>query len=556
MSAALDLFADRDVKAGPVPAEVLAYWRAKKLTVGFDHRDVWNEEHDYAFSAAKIMRFDVLAAMQQELDRAIRDGVPFEQFKQNVEPRMRALGWWETHEVSDPKTGDTATVNPPARLRTIFQTNMRTARAVGQYARIQRNKRARPYLLYQLGPSIKHREEHVAWHGLLLPVDDPFWGYAFPPNGHGCFLPGTHVTGTVAGASKAWYAGQAVEIELESGARLAVTVNHPVAAAHGWLPAGELREGDYAVSHGVEVEVVRSASAPDASRRAVRNEQIPPRIEDVFESLAAHGTRSTEVSPLDFHGEAQRFVGKIDVVGSYVDLVNHVEATRAERFGHSLFAGTDRDLALEERASHLRALDGSMLAPTGSIPGRLTERDGLSPIHSLPSLLRGVGPAAHRHIAALKKGDNSGAGHAAFLRDAQDRGAGKVALDKIVRVRRFPYSGHVFDLETQSGWLFANGIAASNCKCWVRAVSPREADRLEAEGILAPNPDPVLDDDGNPTGHVLDQRVAVRREAPEIRLVPWENKRTGQTEFVPQGVDPGFHHTPGEARARALKAAE
>jgi len=43
-----------------------------------------------------------------------------------------------------------------------------------------------PYLMYRIGPSVKHREEHERWDGLVLPKDDPFWDSHFPPNGWGC----------------------------------------------------------------------------------------------------------------------------------------------------------------------------------------------------------------------------------------------------------------------------------------------------------------------------------------------------------------------------------
>jgi Phage Mu protein F like protein len=180
------LLADRDIAPGPVPDDVLRYWRQKGLRVGFSHLDVWREEHDLAFTVAKVMREDVLEAMRDEIDRAFAEGVPFERFKKEVEPRMRELGWWDEHEVQDPDTGKVVTVNPPRRLKTIYETNMRTSRAVGQYERIQANVDTRPYLLYQVGPSQRHREQHLAWHGLLLPASDPFWSYAFPPNGFGC----------------------------------------------------------------------------------------------------------------------------------------------------------------------------------------------------------------------------------------------------------------------------------------------------------------------------------------------------------------------------------
>ena len=65
----------------------------------------------------------------------------------------------------DPETGETREVElgSPRRLKTIYSTNMRTARAAGQWERIQRTKATHPYLLYELGPSGEHRPEHVAW---------------------------------------------------------------------------------------------------------------------------------------------------------------------------------------------------------------------------------------------------------------------------------------------------------------------------------------------------------------------------------------------------------
>jgi hypothetical protein len=186
MSSQRQLFRDTDVKPGPVPRDVLSYWRSKGLKPSFSYKDVWGEEHNFAFAAAKIMRVDVLNALHSELGKAIEQGLPFAQFKQEVAPRLQKLGWWAPHEVEDPKTGKVAKVDPPARLKLIYDTNMRTARAVGQWERIQRTKEHRPYLLYLTGPAIHHREQHLAWHGLLLPVDDPFWQAHFPPNGWQC----------------------------------------------------------------------------------------------------------------------------------------------------------------------------------------------------------------------------------------------------------------------------------------------------------------------------------------------------------------------------------
>jgi intein/homing endonuclease len=43
--------------------------------------------------------------------------------------------------------------------------------------------------------------------------------------------------------------------------------------------------------------------------------------------------------------------------------------------------------------------------------------------------------------------------------------AGAVVLDPIVAVRRLPFSGHVYNLHTETGWYIASGILVHNCRC-------------------------------------------------------------------------------------------
>lgn len=176
------------MERGPVPKEALAYFRAKQLKPAFDHRDVWKQEHDSAFTVAKAMRFDLLEDIRNGVDEALEQGLTFEQFRQRLTPTLQEKGWWGRGLAYDPTTQEykSAQLGSPQRLRTIYRTNMRTARAAGQWDRIQRTKRTHPYLLYRLGPSENHREQHASWLGILLPADHEFWRTHFPPNGWGC----------------------------------------------------------------------------------------------------------------------------------------------------------------------------------------------------------------------------------------------------------------------------------------------------------------------------------------------------------------------------------
>jgi len=173
---------------GPVPKEALAYFRAKELKPAFDYRDVWKQEHDNAFTVAKAMRFDLLEDIRNGVDEALEQGLTFEQFRKRLTPTLQEKGWWGRGLAYDPTTQEykSAQLGSPRRLRTIYRTNMRTARAAGQWDRIQRTTRTHPYLLYRLGPSENHREQHAAWLGILLPSDHEFWRTHFPPNGWGC----------------------------------------------------------------------------------------------------------------------------------------------------------------------------------------------------------------------------------------------------------------------------------------------------------------------------------------------------------------------------------
>ncbi len=170
------------------PPEVSAYLRQKGDRPAFRWSEVWGEEHAHAFTVAKAVQADVLSTLKESLQYAIDKGVPYDSWARDLKPELERLGWWGPVAMADPATGEVKEreLGSPRRLRTIFDANLRSARAAGQWERGQRTKAVLPYWLYCLGPSINHRPEHVAKEGIVLPVDDPFWDAWFCPNGWGC----------------------------------------------------------------------------------------------------------------------------------------------------------------------------------------------------------------------------------------------------------------------------------------------------------------------------------------------------------------------------------
>ena len=172
---------------GP-PPDVSSFLKNKGLRRSFSWADMEPEEHAVAFAVAKGMQVDVLTTIKDELQRAIDEGRTFAQFKKDLKPKLKKRGWWGWKEQIDPINGEVKKVKlgTPRRLKTIYQANLRSARAAGQWQRIQRSKKVLPYLMYLLGPSERHRPQHEAKSGLVLPIDDPFWNQWYPPNGWGC----------------------------------------------------------------------------------------------------------------------------------------------------------------------------------------------------------------------------------------------------------------------------------------------------------------------------------------------------------------------------------
>lgn len=148
--------------------------------------EMWHEDHARAFTVAKVAKLDLLATIRRSLDDMLRNGGTFEQWKAAIQPELEKAGWWG--RVADRSlTGtDAAITVGPRRLRTIYDTNLRVSRAAGQWSRIQELKGERPFLRYTAVMDARTRPEHRAWHGTILPVDDPWWDTHYPPCGWFC----------------------------------------------------------------------------------------------------------------------------------------------------------------------------------------------------------------------------------------------------------------------------------------------------------------------------------------------------------------------------------
>lgn len=142
--------------------------------------DLWQSQHDHGFVVAGAMKRDLVADLRGAVDKAIADGTTLQQFRKDFREIVRRHGWtgW---------AGEGSRAGEAWRARVIYDTNLRQSYHAGRYAQMKAVSNRRPYWRYRHSSASEDpREQHLAWDGLVLRHDDPWWDTHAPQNGWGC----------------------------------------------------------------------------------------------------------------------------------------------------------------------------------------------------------------------------------------------------------------------------------------------------------------------------------------------------------------------------------
>jgi len=139
--------------------------------------DLQYNEHDRAFVVAGAMKADLLADLAAAVEKAISQGTTLDQFRKDFREIVQRRGWhgW---------TGEGSEKGEAWRTRVIYQTNLATSYAAGRRAQLVDGKYK--FWVYRHSGAEHPRLHHLAWDGVALPPDHPFWATHSPPNGWGC----------------------------------------------------------------------------------------------------------------------------------------------------------------------------------------------------------------------------------------------------------------------------------------------------------------------------------------------------------------------------------
>lgn len=287
----------------------------------------------------------------------------------------------------------------------------------------------------------------------------------FPGELINCF-PSSSDVQILCGAKKAYrhfYSGYLTEVVTGSGKSFSATPNHPMLTTRGWIAVGALNDGDNLVKVAEDC-----FDGGTGSFEVVRENNVNDRhscIGDVFDAISLSGIREIR-SRADFHG---------DVPDSDVDIVF---ADRPLRFGRQITSKERRE-QLNLAVAYLAGLGGG--SPLKFDLATLDASDGImscggkppAPVDALVvhsdetrfALVAGNAPDSDDGLP-----DNISA-DAVSLGESEDALPGFVfATERVTAVRQIKFEGHVFNLETISGWYMVSGFVAHNCKCFSRPV--------------------------------------------------------------------------------------
>ncbi|HEV2556817.1 MAG TPA: phage minor head protein [Bosea sp. (in: a-proteobacteria)] len=155
--------------------EAIAFLRDKLSVTSTGWTDIWQKANAKAFTVAGATTDALVEDFRREVMRALESGTTLAEFRQGFDEIVRKHGWEHVGK-------------PGWRARVIYETNLSMAYSAGRYVQQTEPETllAFPYWQYVHSGARHPRKQHLAWNGLVLRADDPFWDWAYPPNGWGC----------------------------------------------------------------------------------------------------------------------------------------------------------------------------------------------------------------------------------------------------------------------------------------------------------------------------------------------------------------------------------
>ena len=476
--------------------EALQYAHSKKVVLPDEFYSMDLKTRQMATTVSFLSSLEQAESVIKSLNKTLASGGTFNDFQKLI--------------------AESEIILPKHYLDNVFRTNIQSAYGHGRWQQQQRNKDKRQYLMYSAINDSRVRPAHLALNRIVLPIDHPFWLTHYPPLGFRCFLPETKIDGASHGAIKRFYSGKIVKLVTKSGRELRVTANHPILTSRGWVIAELIKQGDNLIAYDRPVE---SLNANGLTREVYNNEFVPT-AENLFKTFVGHALTIGKASSFKLNGNLFASDGEIhiDVIDDGLSI--KIDSNEGKGVEQRMFVirndgtcfetikacGTPdsgcvvADIVLSQDAINItgRGVEGSsdftladilrlieiedsklqlsIGVPTG-IPGSraLTLNSTWSLFDGLPLDRFGLASSSQDNTLFEELSSNGLSDDSGLFGYLINTHASHVATDPVINVIEDSYSGHVYDFQSDSGLLSADGIITHNCRCTVIAITEAQA---------------------------------------------------------------------------------
>lgn len=165
------------------PKAAMAYLDRKGLEIHWNwHEALGGDIHDRILTVAKVARLDILQDIKDGLAAVLKHGQTERDFIRNLEPILKARGWWGRKIVVDSQ-GEAEVVQEgsPYRLKTIYRTNLQSAYMKGRAEAMEEATDTHPWWQIVGVDDPRTRPSHRMMHGKVFRHDDPLMQAIGPP---------------------------------------------------------------------------------------------------------------------------------------------------------------------------------------------------------------------------------------------------------------------------------------------------------------------------------------------------------------------------------------
>jgi hypothetical protein len=322
------------------------------------------------------------------------------------------------------------------------------------------------------------RDSHEAMHNQKADKEGYFYspsgartkapgGFGIPEEDINCFTGDTMVvTPTeLQRAYKRYYEGDLIEITTAKGINISATPNHPILTDHGWVALKDIKTGFNVIC--TSFSHLRCFPYSNINYK-------PTMIAKIFDFIPVKGSaQRVRSSTKQFHGDgfnSQVYIKNIDS-----KLRNNIETSLLQPSLQNIFTLSNLTKRLLNAFSSLYSSFNRLISSNKCFVSFFSKFFSFFKSKITHSKIHRLASVSLNNSNIMQPTNNSSSGNLEEISHLFHRHSTGIFIDNVIGTNIKPFSGHVYNLQTEDNYYLAGiipyndmksmGIIAHNCRC-------------------------------------------------------------------------------------------